>query len=60
MKREMDLIREILLQIENRHDGSSKAVTVEIDGHSREQVTEHLFMLLEAGFIEGVRTAVEN
>ncbi len=54
MKREMDLIRAILLEIENRHDGSGSAVTVEIEGYSHEQITEHLFMLREAGFIEGV------
>ncbi|MCA1441270.1 DUF2513 domain-containing protein [Ensifer sp. IC4062] len=53
MKRDMDLIRLLLLEIEAKHDGTGRAVNVQIDGRPRDEVTEHLFMLAEAGLIEG-------
>lgn len=53
MKRDMDLIREILLEIESKHDGSGRGVDIQIAGKSRDEVVEHLFMLAEVGFIEG-------
>ncbi len=52
MKRDMDLIRQLLLEIEEKHDGSGRPVKVNIEGCSHDVVTEHLFMLKEAGFIE--------
>lgn len=53
MKRDMDLIRTLLLEIEDKHDGSGRDVKIKIEGRSHEEVTEHLFMLDEAGLIEG-------
>ena len=52
MKRNMDLIRTLLLEIEKNHDGSGQLVGIETDGNSPE-VVEHLFMLKEAGLIQG-------
>lgn len=53
MKRDMDLVRSLLLEIEEKHVGSGRQVDLVGDeGRSRDEVVEHLFMLAEAGFIE--------
>ena len=52
MKRDMDLIRSLLLEIESKHDGSGRPVDVLAEGRAKPEVVEHLFMLEEAGFIE--------
>ncbi|MBG1233984.1 DUF2513 domain-containing protein [Aestuariivirga litoralis] len=52
MKRDMDLIRDLLLEIEKNDDGSGHVVKVEAPGHARTEVVEHLFMLAEAGMID--------
>ena len=52
MKRDMDLIRDLLLEIEAKHDGSGRAVKISTDDRSQAEVTEHLFMINEAGLIE--------
>lgn len=52
MKRDMDLIRELLLDIEKNHDGSGRLVPIETEGNSP-AIIEHLFLLNEAGLIEG-------
>lgn len=54
MKRDMNLIRDLLLEIEANDDGSGRDVKIATDGHSQQELTEHLFMLYEAGFIEGI------
>jgi hypothetical protein len=54
MKRDMDLIRELLTRVE-AHVGprflSDSDVTV--DGYTADQVREHFFMLEDAGLVEG-------
>jgi len=51
MKRDMDLAREILLQMEKApYDGTWHFVAVE--GHSPEEVTYHVMLLDQAGLIE--------
>ena len=52
MRRDMDLIRELLLEIEEKHDGSGRQVDVSGGESPPPVVTEHLFMLAEAGLIE--------
>ena len=54
MKRDMDLIRLILLDIEEKDNGSGRTVIIGDLGHPSEVVTEHLFLLKNAGFIEGI------
>tara|TARA_R110002020_G_scaffold189446_2_gene388419 strand:- start:13796 stop:14176 length:381 start_codon:yes stop_codon:yes gene_type:complete len=54
MKRDMDLIRLILLDIEEKDKGSGQTVTIGDLGHTSEVVIEHLFLLKNAGFIEGI------
>lgn len=52
MRRDMDLIRELLLAIEARPLGSSEDIAVE--GHDRETVAYHLALLQEAGLIDAL------
>jgi len=60
MKRDMDLVRDLLLFIENdpRLDGTlwlspQKPQDVGVTNHSIEEVAYHLTMLVEAGFVKG-------
>jgi len=51
MKRDMDLIREILLKVEELpFDGAFHDITVE--GRSDDEITYHVMLLHEAGLIE--------
>ena len=50
MKRDMDLIRAILLAVED--EPSSHAPEIEIQGYTQEQVGYHAELLKEAGFVE--------
>ena len=47
MKRDMDLIRQILLTVEAHHSGF--APQIEIDGYTQEEINYHAFLLGEAG-----------
>lgn len=64
MKRDLDLMRELLKGIEDRDDmdGTREWHDYEpsdlgIDGHSKKEVNYHLNILIEAGFIDGGITA---
>ena len=50
MKRDLDLIREILLQVEAR--GPKQSMEVEIEGRDRNEIFGHVQLLEEAGFVE--------
>ncbi len=52
MKRDMDLIREILCKVESCEDLSGLGHLPEIDGYSRPQVSYHMELLIDAGLIE--------
>lgn len=52
MKRDMNLIREILLTLEAESSGFAPE-HLEIEGYTNEQIGYHTFLLLEAGFIDG-------
>lgn len=59
MKRDMDLIKGLLLEIEEKHDGSGKAVKIDSDqfpDKTLEEITEHLFLLNDGGYIDAVST----
>ncbi|MBO6538240.1 MAG: DUF2513 domain-containing protein [Rhizobiaceae bacterium] len=60
MKRDMDLIRELLLAIERSDDGSGASINVRVSGYSEAQVVDHLFQLHERGFIDGVDVSHMN
>lgn len=51
MKRDMDLIREILLQIETFEDDDTIS-GMQIEGYSHEEITYHVLLLNEAGLIQ--------
>lgn len=56
MKRNMDLIRSLLFEIEKKHDGSGREVKIDLSqfpNKTSEVVTEHLFILDDGGYIEG-------
>ena len=53
MKRDMDLVREILLQIKN-HDAKPSSWQVEIEDRDPDEVGEHLRLLVERGLVRGV------
>lgn len=52
MKRDMDLIREILLAIERLDTGTDDDVVVVVEGREPHMVNAHLRLLAEAGFID--------
>jgi SOS-response transcriptional repressor LexA len=53
MKRDMDLIRTILLQIEEAPPNVNR-IKLKLDGPSQDEVTEHLRLLIESGLIEAI------
>jgi hypothetical protein len=63
LTRDMDLIRELLLKLENLPlgPGAMAILTghepeITVDGYSGDQIEYHLVLLKEAGFIECLRT----
>ncbi len=54
MKRDMDLLREILLQVETREPKQS--LEVKIEGRDRQEIVGHVRLLQEAGFVEATFT----
>lgn len=52
MKRDMNLIREIMIALEAESSGSAPD-PVEIDGYTDEQINYHTLLLIEAGLVVG-------
>lgn len=52
MKRDMDLVRSLLLQLEE-HPHGYPPDDIEMDGYSEEEVGYHFLLMVEAGLIEG-------
>jgi len=50
----MDLIRKLLLQIEEKDDGSGRQVHIELPDWNDAQLADHLFQLHERGLIDGI------
>jgi Hypothetical protein (DUF2513) len=64
MKRDMDFVREILLQIESRPDLDG-IHWIELDesdfpGHTNEEIAYHIQLLVEAGLVEGTSPTYES
>jgi hypothetical protein len=55
MKRDDDLIREILLAVEKREDFTITGADLWIEGWTQAEVTYHLLLLNDAGFLLGER-----
>jgi len=52
MKRDMELVRNLLLEIE-RHPEAYAPVAIEVPGYQKDMIGYHLALLLDAGLIEG-------
>lgn len=52
MKRDMDLVRKLVFAIEDHPHGFAPS-DIEIDGYTEEQIGYHLFIMMEAGLING-------
>lgn len=57
MKRDMDLARRILLEVE-RHPKPNEHIQLQIEGRSQEEVAYHVKLLYEAGLIEAFKSSV--
>ncbi len=53
MKRDMDLLRKILLTVE-RHEDDDSINNIQIDGCSYDKIAYHVYLLKEAGLIDAV------
>jgi len=53
MKRDMDLIREILLAIEAHPESDAHDLSLSFPDHSEDEVSYHCRLLLDAGLIDG-------
>ena len=51
MKRDMDLVRKILLAVEAEESGYAKANPT-IEGYSQEQVDYHIYLMWQAGLVD--------
>jgi hypothetical protein len=52
MKRDMDLVRQILLEMERRSSYVEQLKPITIEGRSDEEVSYHIMLLHEAGLME--------
>ena len=52
MKRDVELIRKILLQIEAKGEDPLRLIQLDIPGHSESDVAYHVLLLRDAGLIE--------
>ena len=64
MKRDMDLVRDILFEVE-KQDGSGSWMKVVLEGRSEDEINYHLLLLKDAGYLDaavlqdGVRAIVQ-
>lgn len=54
MKRDMDLVRLILLRVEEQDPNSSSYESIAIDGYSAGEIREHVKLLKNAGMVDDV------
>ena len=58
MKRDIDLVRDILLSIEDGKDADGRGfMRLNIPGRSREEVSYHVGLLYEAGLVEAANSS---
>jgi Hypothetical protein (DUF2513) len=56
MKRDMDLARQILFEIEKLPHGHDVIFQPEIERHSSDEISYHIMLLTQAAYIEGEET----
>ena len=54
MKRDMDLVRDILLALEERGNGRLAPVEIDIAGRSRAEIAYHVMITAQAGLVDAV------
>ena len=60
MKRDMDLIRDILLQIEASDSDPLECIELKIQGRTDLEISYHLMLLKEAGLIEAIDFSADD
>src|ERR1035438_9516409 len=59
MKRDMDLIRAILLDVEQQGPPEGWC-DVQLRGHSEEEISYHVMLLRDAGLVEAVKLSTQH
>ena len=59
MKRDMDLIRAILLNVEQQGPPEGWC-DVQLPGHSEEEISYHVMLLRDAGLVEAVKLSTQD
>lgn len=60
MKRDLDLIRKIVLTIEDHQHGRAPRA-IEVDGYTDEQIGYHSYLIVDAGLADGIdATCMDN
>ena len=54
MKRDTDLVRKILFAVEECDQDQRECVPLGFDGHDKKTVAYHVWLLMDAGLIEGL------
>ena len=60
MKRDMDLIRLILLKVEEQDPNSSSYESIAIDGYSTGEIREHVKLLESAGMVSDAHYTIDG
>jgi hypothetical protein len=58
MKRDMDLVRDILLAVEKETSGFAFE-SPEVNGYSKEQIVYHIYIMVQGGLIEAQPTQTQ-
>jgi hypothetical protein len=58
MKRDMDLVRSILLAVEKQTSGCALE-SPEINGYSKEQIVYHIYIMVQGGLLEAQPTQTQ-
>lgn len=53
MKRDMDLVRLVLLEVE-KNDNPMRAIEIQIDDYSPDEVSYHVMLLEQAGYLTAI------
>lgn len=59
MKRNMELVKEILSEVEARFDGG-RPIELDIDGHSPEEISYHVMIMAEGGLLDAIDASARD
>lgn len=60
MKRDMELIREILIEFEKIDETAKFSYEIQIENYTRKEIIGHVFMLYDGGFIDIVNASTQD